>query len=61
MDEHDIDWDAIKKMTPSIRVLRDGRYEASVGTGFETCWWPTGMGKTEEEAITNLNKVLARI
>lgn len=56
-----IDWEAIKKMKPYIRHLDNGKIEASVGTGFETCWWPEGIGNTEEEAIENLNKVLARI
>lgn len=58
--EDQIDWKKIKAMKPYIRILGDGRYEASVGTGFETCWWPEGVGATLEEAIKNLNKELAK-
>lgn len=53
----------LRAMEPVIRVVQSGDryvYEASVGTGFETCWWPEGLGDTREEAISNLNKRLGK-
>ena len=51
----------LKRMSPFLRKLSDGRWEASVGTGFETCWWPEGIGRTPKEAISRLRKILARL
>ena len=59
--EAGINADVLKTMDPCIRILGSGLYEASVGLGFETCWWPEAVGATKEEAIINLNNVLAGI
>ena len=52
----------LRMMQPYVHYIRArNAWVASVGTGFETCWWPEAEGATPEEAVRNLQTKLAQM